>query len=212
VYNKLSKKLALPISCITIFFIAFFSFSSISEATYFQWKWKNISFQGDVVVRTNADQLNSTYNGSVYTDALALWEDSGANVMMMDSSFANSTVDLVSVSASTWNSNGWGNGSAWTQPVREDNTACGTYPTTDYTILCGSGTLVKYAAIYFNNGNVLSSSKRRAGVAHELGHAMSLAHTAVISEKATSIMTQSLGGGLEPSNYDVSQINERYPK
>ncbi|MFF2885509.1 hypothetical protein [Paenibacillus sp. NPDC057967] len=204
------RKLSLFIACLSVGLISFGIFSSISEAAYYGWKWKTISFQGDVVLRVNDDSLNSSYGGSVYTDGLALWTNSGADVMISDSPDTSADVYFISVASSVWNSNGWGNGYAWTQPYRDDAVACMTKPIHNIDTLCGTGKLVNYAAIYTNNGNIIASSKRRALVAHELGHVMGLAHTEYLSAKADSLMTAALAGGLVPSSYDVQQLNDRY--
>ncbi len=208
--KKMFGRLLLLISCFSIGFLSFNLFSTNSKATYFQWKWDKISFQGDVLLRPNIDYAHSSYSGTTFTDGMNLWADKGANVIMTISPFSSSDVDVSGVSESTWTSNGWGNGMAWTQPFKTDGTICMPKPISDYTLKCPTGTKVDYAAIYTNNGSIIASSKRKALIAHELGHVMGLAHTAFITEKAKSIMTQSLAGGLVPSTYDVNEVNSRY--
>ncbi|NOU90150.1 hypothetical protein GC102_31045 [Paenibacillus sp. LMG 31460] len=208
--RKYLRNIALSVSCAAIGIISFTTFSSISNATYYGWKWTNISFDGKVVIRANDDHLNSSYNGATFTGGLNLWSNSGADVHMEDADYSTSNVDMYSVSSSQWTLNGWGNGTAWTQPYRSDGTVCVGYPTSDIDLKCGTGTTVNYAAVYTNDGNIITSSKRQAVVAHEIGHAMGLAHTAFISEEANSLMTSALAGGLVPSAYDVSQLNSRY--
>ncbi|MFD1953290.1 hypothetical protein ACFSL6_03615 [Paenibacillus thailandensis] len=91
----------------------------------------------------NDDSLDSPYSGSNYTGGIALWNDSSANVNIIDSAWSTSNADLISVEEDIWNENGWGNGSAWTQPVRDDGLICAEYPTSSGG--CGSSDTIDYA-------------------------------------------------------------------
>ncbi|MFD2117762.1 hypothetical protein ACFSTH_16970 [Paenibacillus yanchengensis] len=209
-FKKRFRGFMLLVSCMCVGLISFSLFSSVSQATYFQWKWKTISYQGDVVLRVNGDNLHSSYSGSTFTRGLDLWSNSGANVTIQTAPIPTSNVDIFGVDKSTWNKNGWGNGYAWTQPYKDNGLACMASPVSDYTIHCGTGSEVNYAGIFTNDGNIITSSKRKALIAHELGHVMGLAHTSFITAKSTSLMTAGLAGGLVPSAYDVSEVNSRY--
>jgi hypothetical protein len=102
-----------------------------------------------------------------------------------------------------------GSGEAWAQPYSSSG-ACVSNPISNPLTNCANATIT-YGAIYTNGGNIsLFDSRRRAVLAHELGHIIGLAHTTLISAQSSSIMTNGLNGGYDVTSYDVSELNNKY--
>lgn len=188
-----------------------FSFALTASADTFKFRWNN--FIGSTAnIQASYDHLSSNYNGSIFSNALSQWNSSAAHFSIAASSFSTSTADLYSVDSTTWSNNGWGSTvRAWTQPFSTSGTKCATGPSfSDPDTNCPAGTKVNYAAIYFNEGYVNSDATyRTAVVAHELGHAVGLAHTTYIG--AISIMDNALSTSKTVTSYDVGQVNSTYP-
>jgi hypothetical protein len=190
--------------------VGMISFSSFVNATTYTFNWYSTSATGMAIVNANSDNLSSNYNGTIFTDGRNKWNASSANYYIYDVAYSDSDVDLRTVAASTWNDNGWGNGEAWTQLFVGD-TVCNQYPAgSNPETNCANAT-VTYSQIFTNGGNVSTSSdRRRALIAHELGHVIGLAHTEFLTAKDHSIMTQNLAGGYLVTSYDVDEVNSKY--
>lgn len=142
----------------------------------------------------------SPYRNAV-SSALGAWNYPDRAIKaqcLYESSFSNSTVDILTASSDAWKS--WGKSSkvvAFTIPT--DTYGRKIYGESD--CLNSTGQL-KYAAIYVNpnNGTELDSDYRKVVLAHEIGHAWGLAHANVESE--SSIMVQGKFSWITCKLYD----------
>jgi len=203
--NSHREILVVTILCVLT---ALFSFASEVKATTFGFEWQTLS-GGDAYMLSSQDNLNSNYNSTIYNNGRAKWNSSvpDAHIVINGTTFSNSTVDMYSVSTTTWNNNGWGPYIAWAQ-MWNNGTACNPTPTSS--ISC-TGAVVDYGAIYFNEGQEPASSTTRSGViAHEIGHLAGLAHTTTLDP---SLMTSYVNDPLwrsSPTTYDINQMNSLY--
>ncbi|MFE6800056.1 matrixin family metalloprotease [Paenibacillus chitinolyticus] len=202
--NKIIAGTILSVSCIGLFFAGF---NANANVYGFKWAHKSGNF---ALVKASTSNLNSTYNGSAFTNGIAKWNGaSGAHIAIQSSSVANANVDLHSVTKAQWNSNGWGATTyAVTVPYNNGVACASGAPFSDPNDLCPTRT--DYAALYFNESYEYSDQvKKEALVAHEIGHAVGLSHTTYIGVQ--SIMAQGLSKGTNVTAYDIGELNSLYP-
>lgn len=201
---SMNKKNLLLSSCAILFTLSFLA--SFTFANTFNFKWSIVD--GNLVtVAANDDNLNSDWNGTVFTNARTKWNGTSARLLISSTSFSTSKLDLYSVSATQWADNGWSSGSyAWAQPW-SGSTVCSPTPNTIPDINC---TTADYGAIYVNSGNTPSDADFKSAIlAHEIGHIVGLAHT---TSNTSSIMQPSPNSSFSytPTTYDVNEFNGKY--
>jgi hypothetical protein len=161
----------------------------------------------------------SDYSAAEVTAGITKWTSTTAHLNLTQTSFSVSNVDLMSVSGTQWNNNGWGsNGTAWTQRYAGSKNC---NPTPIGYGDCTASDAITYTAIYLNSGHLpdgfwasTREDRRKAVIAHELGHAFTLDHNAMIGQ--SSIMRRDVWDdedGLfsyDPTAADVNDINSRY--
>lgn len=132
--------------------------------------------------------------------------------MLTPASYWSSDVILREVDYSTWLNNGWSQTTlAWTLQIAGSK-PCSNDASTN---VCTASDTITAAAIYINTAQapgLFSGDKRQALVAHELGHAFSIAHNSVIGQD--SLMKNGAWNdsrfSYTPTNPDIADVNSMY--
>jgi len=188
--------------CILLFIISFYATLTISADTY-SFDWDHVN-NGVVLMDSSDDYLTGNW-GSAYNSGRSLWNSSSAPILILDTSFSYSNVDLFSIDETTWLNNGWGNVIAWSQ-LFDGNMVCNEHDENPDE-RCNSA---DYGAIYFNNGMYPGNLTTAAGtIAHEFGHIAGLAHP---TANVYSIMHQLWHPYRVQfiTQYDITELQNKY--
>ncbi|GIQ71156.1 hypothetical protein XYCOK13_39800 [Xylanibacillus composti] len=169
---------------------------------------------GSIVdVKANADYLNSSWNGAIYNDGRWAWNGSAAPVYVSDINYYYSDLDLVSIDANSWVADrGWGvNYSAFAQPWN-GTTMCAATPDDHLSAICTGN--VDHGTIYFNGKNDpeynLSTTLKKATIAHEIGHILGLDHSPAGTLSIMAFHVGSNDFSHVPTTYDITDLNNKY--
>lgn len=211
--NKLFY-LTLTVLCCSAFVISSGVFAQMNVS-----KWTSTRvISGKLTLGISSSNVNtSDYSAAEVTAGIAKWTSTTAHLSLTQTSFSNSNVDLFSVTSTQWANNGWGSSTtAWTQRYA-GSTNCNPSPIGSGN--CTASDAITYTAIYLNSGHLpdgfwasTRADRRKAVIAHELGHAFTMDHNAMIGQ--SSIMKQGAWDdsnfSYDPTTADVNDINSRY--
>ncbi|WJQ83768.1 hypothetical protein [Brevibacillus brevis] len=201
----------LTIACLAVFLVS--AYSAFAQTYPQRWISYKITSGVGLDLAYNYDYTNpSNYSHSEIESGANKWNNIGANVRLTTACYNCSDVVIREVSSDQWSRNGWSSDFyAWTQQIAGSK-ACSSNGMSNN---CTSNDVVTLAAIYINAGKIPNSSdKRSALIAHELGHAFSIAHNGLIG--VDSIMKSGAWNdgrfSYTPTSVDIQDVNSMYSR
>jgi len=207
-----SKKFSIILGfiCLSVFCLS----TVVAYANVYPAKWSSSKVSnGKLGLTYNYDYVNSgSISSSEVTNGIQSWLNIGANFFTAEAAYWNADVLFRELNYTQWSLNGWPQTTtAWTQPIAGSK-AC----STDGSInICTSSDTITLAAVYINTAQLpglFGGSKRQALIAHELGHAIGVAHHTFLSQN--SIMWADVWNNSRfsytPTSADAGDVNSLY--